>query len=243
MGEKASALAKDTFVLKFGLSEAAVAMPEEGAQQAGRQRRGTEWTFSDMKQSLLEADDTLMTHKTLDVSMSGTTAVVVYVDGNKLYAANVGDSRAVLATRKGGALLATDLTVDQKPEDELERIEAAGGRVEKMDEDGPARVFKRGGIVLNGVKYEIPGLAMARSIGDAVAKEAGVIAEAVCTKKALEPEDRFMIVASDGVWEFISSQEAVDIVAKSLDKEAARHWAREDEVQDDITAVIACFKQ
>ena len=137
MGEKASALAKDTFVLKFGLSEAAVAMPEEGAQQAGRQRRGTEWTFSDMKQSLLEADDTLMTHKTLDVSMSGTTAVVVYVDGNKLYAANVGDSRAVLATRKGGALLATDLTVDQKPEDELERIEAAGGRVEKMDEDGP----------------------------------------------------------------------------------------------------------
>lgn len=64
-----------------------------------------------------------------------------------------------------------------------------------------------------------------------------------------------MILASDGVWEFIYSQEAVDIVAKSLKEgmnvteacqeliqQAAQRWAEEEgDYRDDITAVVIRF--
>jgi serine/threonine protein phosphatase PrpC len=47
-------------------------------------------------------------------------------------------------------------------------------------------------------------------------------AEPEITEHTLGPDDTFMILASDGVWEFISSQEAVDKVAGSLDKGCMR---------------------
>ena len=59
---------------------------------------------------------------------------------------------------------------------------------------------------------------MARSIGDHAVKGIGVIAEPEITKHTLTPDDSFLILASDGIWEFISSQEAVDKVAGALDK-------------------------
>ena len=58
---------------------------------------------------------------------------------------------------------------------------------------------------------------------------------------------QFIIIASDGVWEFISNQEAVDIVGahsnpeeacKILVEEATKRWHQEEEVVDDITAVV-----
>ena len=45
-----------------------------------------------------------------------------------------------------------------------------------------------------------------------VACSVGVTSEPECTVKELTPVDKFMILASDGVWEFIESQDAVDIV-------------------------------
>lgn len=58
---------------------------------------------------------------------------------------------------------------------------------------------------------------MARSIGDHAVKGVGVIAEPVVTMHDLcEEEDEFMILATDGVWEFISSEDAVEIVARHL---------------------------
>jgi len=70
---------------------------------------------------------------------------------------------------------------------------------------------------------------------------------------ANEPEadgDRFIIVASDGVWEFIDSQEACEIVASApasaaegcakLVHEAAARWKQEEgNYRDDITAIVA----
>ena len=59
------------------------------------------------------------------------------------------------------------------------------------------------------------GLAMSRSIGDGALKPVGVVAEADVTHWVLSPEDQFVVVASDGVWEFIPSQEAIEVVARS----------------------------
>lgn len=52
----------------------------------------------------------------------------------------------------------------------------------------------------------IPGLAMSRSLGDFIASELGVTAEPEVTRLNIGKEDRFIILASDGVWEFITSQ-------------------------------------
>lgn len=60
-------------------------------------------------------------------SDSGSTAVLAMIKNKKLYVANAGDSRCILS--RGGK--AIDMSVDHKPEDEVEknRIEAAGGKV------------------------------------------------------------------------------------------------------------------
>ena len=55
-----------------------------------------------------------------------------------------------------------------------------------------------------------PGLAMSRSLGDHAVAEVGVTAEPVMLTEAVTPEDEVLILASDGVWEFISSQEACE---------------------------------
>eukprot|EP01043_Picozoa_sp_COSAG02_P073873 COSAG02_NODE_14547_length_1260_cov_3.442237_2_plen_155_part_01 len=114
----------------------------------------------------------------LDVKMSGTTAVVAFVRGDQLYTANVGDSRAVLATQTAKGLRPVELTFDQKPEiaAERKRIEAAGGIVEPILDPyngpvGPCRVWIR--------RQAIPGLAMSRSIGDSLAGSVGVCPDPV----------------------------------------------------------------
>jgi protein phosphatase 2C family protein 2/3 len=176
---------------------------------------------------------------------------------NKLIVANCGDSRAVLASRgkQGGkeSFMAHDLTVDQNPDSpgEQERIEQAGGFVSPAPEPGlSARVWVD-------KKHTQIGLAMSRSIGDHAVKPLGVIAEPVVTQHELSEQDEFFIIATDGVWEFIESQEAVDLVAEHLAKgegsskacqalieAAAERWhEQEGFYRDDITALVIRLKE
>lgn len=52
---------------------------------------------------------------------------------------------------------------------------------------------------------DIPGLAMSRSFGDIVASQAGVICEPEILSFELTEEDKFIVLASDGVWEFLDN--------------------------------------
>eukprot|EP00002_Diphylleia_rotans_P010991 TRINITY_DN2179_c0_g1_i8.p1 TRINITY_DN2179_c0_g1~~TRINITY_DN2179_c0_g1_i8.p1 ORF type:complete len:208 (-),score=42.70 TRINITY_DN2179_c0_g1_i8:583-1206(-) len=194
-----------------------------------------------------------------DVELSGTTAVVVIQIGNKLMMANVGDSRAILGRYVAGnttidrkkAHEAIDLTRDQKPNDkhEMERIIGAGGQVdcfydENGHPDGPYRVFVAG--------EGYPGLAMARSIGDGIGKSCGVVADPVISEFTVDPSrDKFLVLASDGVWEFLSSQHVAMIVGsmttpesscRQLVFEAKQEWDRrsveEGGYRDDITSLV-----
>ena len=63
-----------------------------------------------------------------------------------------------------------------------------------------------------------PGLAMSRSFGDKVAAFAGVTAVPEVEKVELSAEDKFLIVASDGVWEYITDEEAVRLVSRFWNK-------------------------
>lgn len=152
----------------------------------------------------------LLKRPAIDSSFSGSTAVSVLIRGNLAIGANAGDSRAILGKKTDGVWTAVPLSNDHKPENpsELSRIQRCGGRVEPfkgtphIDETGrplgPARVWLRG--------EQIPGLAMSRSIGDSVAAQVGVISEPEVLSVELTREHKFLILASDGVWEFISSQ-------------------------------------
>jgi len=189
----------------------------------------------------------LKTKSEIDCTYSGSTAILCYIQGETLFACNVGDSRAVMAVEEDKRFIAVPLSSDQTParDDEKRRILKCGGRVEPcLDEDGshigPLRVWLK--------HRAVPGLAMTRSFGDLVATPIGVSPVPEIYERKLEKNDSFIIIASDGVWEFISNQEAVDIVvsaggdpqkaAELLYQEADKRWKREEEVIDDITAMV-----
>lgn len=95
---------------------------------------------------------------------------------------------------------------------------------------GPARVWLQ--------HDQIPGLAMSRSIGDFVAGEVGVIAEPDFQQLELTSDHKFLVLASDGIWEFLSNQTVIEIVAQFWEagniegaceravKEAVIQWRR-----------------
>lgn len=61
------------------------------------------------------------------------------------------------------------------------------------------------------------GCAFTRSIGDFSSEKFGVTAEAELLTHALSPNDQFLVIASDGVWEFLTNKEVVDLVSAASD--------------------------
>ncbi|KAL9191010.1 hypothetical protein ACHAXT_000716 [Thalassiosira profunda] len=183
----------------------------------------------------------------IDTEFSGTTLSMAIVRGNKLTGVNIGDSRVILGLEEGGKLVAEEFTHDHKPDTpgEKERILAAGGRVFAVEYDdgidGPPRVWLG--------HMDVPGLAMSRSLGDAVAHTAGVISDPEFTEKELNPSsDRVLVVATDGLWEFVENDETIDLLfptpgpAEAVDclvKEANARWMQEEQVIDDTTIIVA----
>lgn len=205
-----------------------------------------------LTRTVLDTEDDVLTRNGGRFARAcGCTSIIVYLKGNNLWSACSGDSRAVMGSTKRGKIVAKDLSEDCKPDNPVEtaRIVAAGGTVSAATGARPSRVWANGKI----------GLAMSRSIGDGECKKYGVIADPDIKQFELSPPpptsphsdgDRFIIVASDGVWEFITSQEACEIVASiptsaskasaALVQEAAQRWKDiEGNYRDDITAIVA----
>ena len=140
---------------------------------------------------------------TIDTRFSGTTSCSVFLLGSTLYCCNVGDSRVIVGQFRNGKWVGEAMSRDHKPDHAHEklRIEKSGGIVQQFFEKGqkvflgPMRVYSK--------KGEWPGLAMSRSIGDEVAKKLGVIAEPEISQVKLTHKDKFILIASDGVWEFL----------------------------------------
>jgi len=193
--------------------------------------------------SYVEVDDDLA--KAVDASVSGTTAVTCLIKDRHCWFANSGDSRAVVLRKCPTGLKAIDLTIDQKPDSpaEMKRILSMGGHVTPAGANGsPARVW-----------HNLRGLAMARSIGDHAAASVGVIAEPEITEYDIVDDDFAMIIASDGVWELLSSQQIADIchnvpsgdVQEMVDvvaDQSSHMWqVEEGDYRDDITLIIIKF--
>jgi serine/threonine protein phosphatase PrpC len=183
----------------------------------------------------------------IDANFSGTTCVLLFQIGEKLLTANVGDSRAIIVKGKE----AIPLSIDQKPNDEneMKRIIKNGGEVSQYEEDGfasgPFRVWKKGQMY--------PGIAMSRSIGDLLASTLGVIPEPEVREEKLDDKTKFIVICSDGVWEFLDNKAVKDLVmpfyekndpegaCKKLINESTKWWNDEDVVVDDITVIVIFF--
>ena len=215
----------------------------------------------------VETNKNLHKNPNIDDSLSGTTAISMYMHGrrNRITISNVGDSRAVLGQRVQGNLKALPLSRDQTPyrKDERKRIRATGARIlsldqleglepivdasendeielgEELDEGGdPPRVWHQ--------TQDYPGTAFTRSIGDAMAEELGVFSEPEMLTREIMPDDKIMVLASDGVFEFLTNQSVVDICAKFSDPleacravvaEAYELWLQYELRTDDITII------
>lgn len=139
---------------------------------------------------------------------AGCTAIVAVRKGNQLFVANAGDSRGVLC--KGTSAVA--LSEDHKPgmEQEKNRIVAAGGFLSEI-----------------GGMFRVNGnLNLSRAIGDLKyktnaklkPKEQIITAEPDVRVIDLHPEDKFFVLACDGVWDVMDNQQVVNFVSERLGK-------------------------
>jgi serine/threonine protein phosphatase PrpC len=149
-------------------------------------------------------------------SFQGSTAVALwlYTDSTThqrtLLSANIGDSRAVLSRNK----TALSLTKDHKPNSPMEkvRIEAQGGTVVWC-----GLVDKRGLPVENKGVYRVNGnLALSRAMGDRSERPV-VTAEPDIHRTALESQDDFVVLATDGLWDVMSSQQVIKFIHRHLE--------------------------
>eukprot|EP00826_Nyctotherus_ovalis_P007409 TRINITY_DN11849_c0_g1_i1.p1 TRINITY_DN11849_c0_g1~~TRINITY_DN11849_c0_g1_i1.p1 ORF type:complete len:436 (+),score=51.75 TRINITY_DN11849_c0_g1_i1:438-1745(+) len=196
-----------------------------------------------------------------NVYTSGSTCVCLVVSNEKLYSGNVGDSRAVICSvGSDGKVIGKPLTRDHKPNDpaEAKRIIESGGRIamskgnkglRRVDSAGnsvgPLRVWKK--------TENTPGLAMTRAIGDLAASEVGIIPDPEIFVTDLNVNDKFAIIGSDGVWESLTNQEAVELVwpfyrrnkaeegGGAVVKEAHKRWTSSGGSIDDITCIVVFF--
>ena len=159
-----------------------------------------------------------------------------------------------------GEIRPIPLTRDQTPyrKDERERVKQCGAEVRSLDghkidwgdvvhgetvniEGDPPRLWVEG--------KDYPGTAFTRSLGDKSAEAIGVIAEPEIITKALTVNDEFLVIATDGIFEFLTNTYVMSVCATSLTpleacerltKAAYEQWLIYEKRTDDIT-IIVCF--
>jgi len=180
----------------------------QGAQQQYQQGKLSPSEQQEMKEAYVRLQKFEQAEKGDDFNADnvGCTAVCVLVRKGEVLCANAGDSRALMC-RSG---VATELSFDHKPASEVEksRIEAAGGYLE--DTPGGARV--------NG------NLNLSRAIGDLEYKKREDLTpeeQIICSTpdlivKELTPDDEFIVLACDGIWDVMTNQQVCDFVRPRL---------------------------
>ncbi|KAH8368225.1 hypothetical protein KR084_008583 [Drosophila pseudotakahashii] len=164
------------------------------------------------------------------LSTAGTTATVAFMRREKIYIGHVGDSGIVLGYQNNGERnwRARPLTTDHKPESlaEKTRIQRAGGNVAiksgvpRVVWNRPRDPMHRGPIRRRTLVDDIPFLAVARSLGDLWSynsrfKEFVVSPDPDVKVVKIDPSTfRCLIFGTDGLWNVVTAQEAVDSVRK-----------------------------
>jgi len=160
--------------------------------------------YDSLRNGIIKTDN-LITKKSLEGDFrSGSTVVLVYIQEETLFIANLGDSEALLGSKipNTNKYTYTVLSRKHKPDDEDENI----------------RLLSMGAIV---VKGRVFGLAVSRSLGDYTYKKPEARHDYVANEPymhsyELQPNDDFIILACDGLWDCVTYQEAIDKASQEL---------------------------
>jgi len=182
--------------------------------------------FMSISNAYETTDQAILSHSP-DLGRGGSTAVTaILINNQKLWVANVGDSRAVVS--RGG--VAGQMSTDHEPNTERGSIETRGGFVSNMPGD-VARV--------NGQ------LAVSRAFGDKNLKT-HLRSDPDIQYTDITPDVELLILASDGLWKVMANQEAVDVARRIKDpQKAAKQLATEAlnrDSKDDISCIVVRFK-
>ena len=192
---------------------------------------------------------------------SGTTAIVALVHNEILTIANVGDSRAVLCSNNKTQALSTDhkIATDEKEREKYLDLSAAKSRIDELARKDPTaseqdhfnKVFQGKLYIIkcNRFLYNHKSgrcLAMSRAIGDKDFKQFGLSSEPDITQHKITDQCQFIILASDGIWDTVSNEDAAEHVKYVLDTNGSPRNACETIValahasgsSDNITAVV-----
>ena len=211
-------------------------------------------TINEISKAFFLTQKNLIENSKIDCTLSGSTCNSLLISTDKIICANLGDCRAVLARYENGQYNAINLSRDHKPteSDEMKRILLKNGIIKQIYDKnlknyiGPERIWIK--------NSEIPGLHISRSFGDNLAHGVGVISEPEIKKVEFNGSEKFILLASDGIWKFIDSDESVEMIKdfyendmdaigalNCLVKEAFKRWKDERNVIDDITAILIFF--
>ena len=152
-----------------------------------------------MSEAFMQLDVALRARQAADnVDSSGCTSVTAMITPTHIVCANAGDSRCVLGTNG----MAKAMSEDHKPTDDGERrrIEAAGGKLQWKRVDGDLAVSRAFG----DFQY--------KSRDDLGPKEQKVTCDPDIAVHERTPEDELLVLACDGLWDVVSSEEAAKTV-------------------------------
>ncbi|XP_030633082.1 protein phosphatase, Mg2+/Mn2+ dependent, 1Lb isoform X2 [Chanos chanos] len=185
-----------------------------------------------LEQQILNVDKEMLEKLSASYDEAGTTCLVALLSDKELTVANVGDSRGVLCDKDGNAI---PLSHDHKPYQLKER----------------KRIKRAGGFISFNGSWRVQGiLAMSRSLGDYPLKNLNVLIPDpdVLTFDLDKLQPEFMILASDGLWDAFSNEEAVRFIKERLDEP---HFGAKSIVlqsfyrgcPDNITVMVVKFKK
>lgn len=145
------------------------------------------------KRACLEINDEILKREAARECTGGSTAITLLVRRDVAYVCNTGDCRAILVSRRGVQALTNDHKATN--EAEKERIEAAGGLV----------------LYVHGVPRVNGRLAVARAFGNSELRDI-VIPTPEVTAHRITPDDEYIVMASDGLWDALSNDHVLDCI-------------------------------
>lgn len=181
-----------------------------------------------LKKVFDKIEDNLEKHHPIASKRCGSTCNLIIITDNHIYNANLGDSRSVLCKKNN---ISKILSVDHKPDLDKEK-----SRIEKLG----------GSIRYDGSDWRVNDLSLSRAFGDVESKPFISHRPDVYKYKKCK-DDKFIIIACDGLWDVLSPQFACDFVYKLLKekkKNIAKHlaeYAYNKGSYDNVSVIIKIF--
>ena len=203
-----------------------------------------------IKKQRNDLDTTINSKITFNVSLSGSTSLLLFLTDETLICSNVGDSECYLFSCTQEDLWSFEsLSKRHRPTEaaEKKRIIDKGGEIHPyFDEngifEGPDRIYVK--------NKPYPGLSLSRTIGDLEGKKIGIISEPDITVRNLDENSKFIVMGSDGLWDVIKPYDVsrmvrpyfnkrdTDGACKILLKKAEQLYKKNNEERDDITIIV-----